>query len=104
MMLSNGRRLKAVTTAPSAASKDRETWGLSTVEGFMAVVWERSGEAFYADVEAADGTRYYLIVERLPAGEWDWSVWRQGNDWRGAHSGTGRTAQEAMRQAEEATT
>jgi hypothetical protein len=31
----------------------------------MAVVWERSGEAFYADVEAADGTRYDLIVERL---------------------------------------
>ena len=32
----------------------------------MAVIWERSGEAFYADPDAADGTRYHLIVEKLP--------------------------------------
>jgi hypothetical protein len=68
----------------------------------MAVVWERSGEAFYADVEAADGNRYYLIVEGLTAGEWDWSVWHQRNGWRGSRNGTARTAHEAMREAERA--
>jgi hypothetical protein len=67
----------------------------------MSVVWESSGEAFYAHVEATDGTRNSPIVEPLPAGGWDWSVWRQGNGWRGAHSGTARTAQEAMREAED---
>ena len=55
----------------------------------MPVVWERSGEAFYADVEVADGSRrYYLIVERLLQGGWDWSVWRQRDGWRSASSGT----------------
>ena len=70
----------------------------------MAVVWERSGEAFYADVEAGDGNRYYLVAERLPGGGWDWSAWAQRNDWRGLHHGTARTAREAMREAEQAAT
>jgi hypothetical protein len=70
----------------------------------MAIVWERSDEAFYADIEAADGKRYYLIVESLAGGGWDWSVLRQRDDWRGVHHGTAGTAQEAMRQAEEAAT
>ena len=70
----------------------------------MAVIWERSGEAFYADVETADGTCYYLIAERLPGGGWDWSAWSQRNGWRSEHHGAARTAQEAMREAEQAAT
>jgi hypothetical protein len=68
----------------------------------MAVVWERSGEAFYADLDTADGTRYHLIVEMLPGGGWDWSVWRQNDGTRGVHTGFAVTAQEAMRAAERA--
>jgi hypothetical protein len=68
----------------------------------MAVIWERSGEAFYADLDAADGTRYHLIVEKLPRGEWDWSVWRQNDGSRGIHTGTAGTVQEAMQAAERA--
>jgi hypothetical protein len=70
----------------------------------MAVVWERSGEAFYADVDAADGSRYHLIVERLPGGGWDWSAWRQNDGARGVHNGVAGTAQEAMRASEQAAT
>jgi hypothetical protein len=67
----------------------------------MAIVWERSGDAFHADTEAADGSRYHLIVERLPdGGEWDWSVWRQNDGPRAAQHGTADTVQEAMREAE----
>jgi hypothetical protein len=70
----------------------------------MAVVWERSGEAFYADLDAEDGTRYHLIVERLPGGEWDWSVWRRNDGTRGVHTGVADTVQEAMRAAQQAAT
>jgi hypothetical protein len=70
----------------------------------MAVVWERSGEAFYADIDDADGTRYHLIVESLPGGGWDWAVWRQTDGTRETHSGTAGTVQDAMRAAEEAAT
>ena len=68
----------------------------------MVVVLERSGEAFHADTDAADGTRYHLIVEKLPGGGWDWSGWRQNAGTRGTQSGTADTAQEAMRAAEQA--
>jgi len=70
----------------------------------MAVIWERSGEAFYADIDAADGTRHHLIVERMPAGGWDWSVWWQTDGTRGVHSGPADSVQEAMRKAEAAAT
>jgi hypothetical protein len=69
----------------------------------MAVVWERSGDAFFATVEhGAD--RYYLTAEELPGGGWDWSAWSQRNGWRSVRNGTADTAQEAMREAEHAAT
>jgi hypothetical protein len=68
----------------------------------MAVVWELNGDTFYADSETADGTRCHLIVERLPAGGWDWSVWRRTDGNRIVRSGAAETAREAMQQAEEA--
>ena len=69
----------------------------------MPVVWERSGEAFYATADTTQsGERYYLIVEELPKGGWDWSVWRQRDNWRVVRNGTAKAAQEAMWAAEEA--
>ena len=68
----------------------------------MAIVWERSGGAFYADADAAGGDRYHLIVEDLPGGGWHWSVFLQTDGSRNVHSGTAGTAQEAMRAAEAA--
>ena len=53
-------------------------------------------------LDTADGTRYHLIVEKLPRGEWDWSVWRQNDGSRGIHTGTAGTVQEAMQAAERA--
>jgi hypothetical protein len=69
----------------------------------MPVVWEKSGEAFYATSERdQSGERYYLVVDVLPNGGWNWSVWRQGDDWRIAVNGTAPTARDAMRAAEAA--
>ena len=69
----------------------------------MPVVWEQSGDAFFATAETTrNGERYYLVIDQLPRGGWDWSVWRQGDSWRLARNGTADTAQEAMKRAEEA--
>ena len=68
----------------------------------MIIVWEQSGEAFYATETSQSGEKHYLIVEKLPKGGWDWSVWRQRDSWRIARNGTANTAQEAMRAAERA--
>jgi hypothetical protein len=52
----------------------------------MPVVWERSGEAFYAtSQDDQSGERCCLVVDALPNGGWDWSVWRQPV-WRPAWS------------------
>ena len=68
----------------------------------MSVVWERSGESFYADAELASGAKIYVIVERLPDGGWDWAVWRSGDGWTVSHHGVADTAREGMRAAERA--
>jgi hypothetical protein len=66
----------------------------------MTVLWERSGEAYYATVTGPDGeVRFQMIVE--PAGDrWDWAVWRAGEDQFVASHGVVRTVQDAMREAE----
>jgi hypothetical protein len=69
----------------------------------MAVVWERSGDAFFAIVD--HGTdRYYLTAEELSGGGWDWSAWSQRYGWRIVRNGIADTVQEAMRNAEQALT
>jgi hypothetical protein len=61
-------------------------------------------EALYAAVIGGrDGTRYHLIVERLPnADGWDWTVWRPGDAPASARHGVATSAVEAMRAAEAA--
>jgi hypothetical protein len=67
----------------------------------MAVVWEQSGDAFFATVEQGV-KRFHLSVDELPGGGWDWAVWVQRNGWRIVRNGTASTAQEAMQEAERA--
>ncbi len=44
----------------------------------MALIWEKSGDAFYARAtERAGEVRFHLIVERSGY-HWDWAVWRPG--------------------------
>jgi len=71
----------------------------------MVLVWERSGDTFYAEIEAlAGGFRYSLIVEKMPLAGWGWSVLREVKGaWRLTQNGIAGTAQEAMREAEQAT-
>jgi hypothetical protein len=69
----------------------------------MAVIWEKSGDAFYADVEAADGSHIHMSVEELPrAAGWEWLVWHQRNGMRVMGHGVAGTAQDAMQAAEAA--
>jgi hypothetical protein len=68
----------------------------------MATVWEQSGDAYYATVQVQDGDRYHMTIDKLPRGGWEWSVWRQGDNWHLARKGTADTAQEAMGAAEAA--
>ena len=63
------------------------------------MIWERSGNTYYAAIQGADAAiAFYLIVEPIPSGEWDWTAWRPGDD-MAAH-GVAQTVQDAMKQAE----
>jgi hypothetical protein len=65
------------------------------------MIWERSGEAFHATVEAPSGeVRFRLVVERLPDQRWDWVVWRPEDPATLARHGTATSAQAAMQEAE----
>jgi hypothetical protein len=66
-----------------------------------SIIWERSGEVFYATAEAPSGEiRFHLVVERLPDQRWDWVVWRPGEPAALARHGTATSAQAAMQEAE----
>jgi hypothetical protein len=67
------------------------------------LIWERSGPAYYATVRGPSGdVRYRMEVE--PNGVfWSWTVWRPGESPGAARYGTTATAQEALRDAEQAT-
>ena len=70
----------------------------------MALVWEKTGEAFYATVASPAGEpRFYLVVESLGAG-WDWAVWRPGEGQSDARRGRAVTRHGAMWDAERAAT
>lgn len=65
------------------------------------MVWEKSGQAYYATVLGPDDVpRFNLVVERLPEGLWDFTVWRPGDEPELAVRGVARTASEAIRLAE----
>jgi hypothetical protein len=65
------------------------------------MIWERSGEAYYAVGETHLGdSRFYLVVERLPGQAWDWSVYCAGVSPEMAMSGMADTVHSAMRAAE----
>ena len=65
------------------------------------VVWEKSRECYYASVKDVLGVvRFYLIVEEI-RDRYHWSVWRPGESILEARNGSARTAQEAMRLAEQ---
>jgi hypothetical protein len=69
----------------------------------MTVIWEQSGEAYYATVTAPSGeVAFHLIVESV-GGYWDWAVWRPDEGRNAARHGIAATVQEAMREAERAT-
>jgi hypothetical protein len=66
------------------------------------VVWEKHREAYYASIEdMAGAVRFYLVVDQL-GDRCHWSVWRPGESILEACHGSARTAQEAMRYAEQA--
>ena len=67
------------------------------------MIWERSGEAYYATVTGPDDeVLIRLIVE--PHGDlWDWTVWRIEDDHYKARKGIASTARDAMRDAEAST-
>ena len=64
------------------------------------MIWERSGEAYYASVVGPDGAvQFHVIVEPTVTG-WDWAIWRPGQSEREARHGAAEMVQEAMREAE----
>ena len=67
------------------------------------MLWERSGSAYHATIEDADGrVLYRLIVEELPDGTWDWAVWESGGrSFEGRH-GISATIHDAIQAAETA--
>ena len=68
------------------------------------VIWERSGEAYYATVAGPAGeTLFHLIVES-DGDRWDWAVWRPGEDRDQARHGRAVMLHGAMWDAEQAAT
>jgi hypothetical protein len=66
----------------------------------MILIWERSGEAYYAAVAGPDDeTRFHLVVES-DGSRWDWTVWCPGEDEHTGRHGVAATIQDAMRDAE----
>jgi hypothetical protein len=69
----------------------------------MAVVWERSGDGYYATVNGpSDEIQFHLTVEKYND-RWDWAMWRPGQDKHTAAHGLADTVHEAMQAAELAT-
>jgi hypothetical protein len=68
----------------------------------VTVIWERSGQAYYATITGPVGeVRFHLVVE--PNSErWDWVAWRPGETRRLARIGHAGTVQGAMSEAESA--
>jgi hypothetical protein len=67
------------------------------------MIWEKSGDAYYAVVADIEGRPIArLIADPCPGGGWDWAAWSEGVKPANERSGTARTAQEAMRAAEQA--
>ena len=65
------------------------------------LIWERDGATYYARAENVEtGTVCYLVVEPLPAGGWDWQVWRKSRDAKPAWRGVTLTCADAMNAAE----
>jgi hypothetical protein len=69
----------------------------------MSLIWERSGQAYYAAVrdDLSGEVRFRLIVERSTSA-WDWAAWRPGQDQSGARVGTTMTLHGAIREVERA--
>jgi len=69
----------------------------------MTIVWERSGSGYYATIgEPTSAVRFHLVVEAA-GDQWDWVVWRRGEDQQTAQDGIAATVQDAMREAESVT-
>jgi hypothetical protein len=66
------------------------------------MVWEKRGDTFFATAtDAAGEPRYHLIVE-TGAADYDWAVWRSGQDRSVARHGRAATRHGAMWDAEQA--
>jgi hypothetical protein len=66
------------------------------------MIWERSGEAYYAIIRKPSGEiGFHLIVESDGTG-WDWAVWRPGEKPQTSLHGIADTIQDAMKDAERA--
>jgi hypothetical protein len=66
------------------------------------VIWERSGDAYYAVVIGSDDKALIRLVVEPHGNQWDWVVWRPDQGPDKARHGIAGTVQEAMRDAESA--
>jgi hypothetical protein len=66
----------------------------------MTMIWERSGEAYYAAVAGPDGQLLVRLIVGPDKDRWRWIVWRTGEDRGNTHRGVADTVQDAMREAE----
>jgi hypothetical protein len=65
------------------------------------MVWERSGDTYYASpLGPNDEPLFHMIIEQLPDGMWDWTVWPPGGNPGQAMRGVALSVQDAMNQAE----
>jgi len=59
--------------------------------------WAYADERHLATMLTGEtGTRYHLIVERLPRAGWDWVVWPIRDDLRVIRTGVGRSKEHAL--------
>jgi hypothetical protein len=66
------------------------------------VIWERSGEAYYATIREPSGEISFHLIVESDGGRWDWAVWRPGEKPPGSRHGIADTVQDAMKDAERA--
>jgi hypothetical protein len=46
--------------------------------GSMSISWQGERGGLMWSTGSVQGVRFRLVVEQLPAGGWDWTVWRDG--------------------------
>jgi hypothetical protein len=71
-------------------------------EKAVGVIWELSGQVYFAAVTTPSGeVAFYLFIEPVRS-RWHWAVWRPNEDEQAARHGLADTVHEAMLAAERA--